>query len=191
MREHHSRSARRSFGQSEQNRQLLPDAVPYPPDRLDGGGRTVAGTLLRTSGLDPTYLLAELTGWAIAILTGITIALPYVLRRRGAPLARLRPHYWIGFTLAGLSLVHAGLAMSSIPTPGGGDWAAGIWVAMGAALLVFGQVTIGAGLRTLRGPERRRRLRLHFLTMTLLVAAGLVHVALNGPLVRSLFGHPV
>jgi hypothetical protein len=142
-----------------------------------------------TAGLDPTYVLAELTGWAIAVLTGVTISLPYLLRRRAASLERLRPHYWIGFTLAGLSLVHAGLAMSSIPTPGGGDWAAGIWIAMGALLLVFGQVTIGAGLRSLRGPERRRRLRLHFLTMTLLVAAGLVHVVLNGPLVRSLLGH--
>lgn len=76
--------------------------------------------------------------------------------------------------------------MSSTPTPGGGDWAAGIWVATGALLLVFGQVSIGWGLRTARGADRRRRRRLHFLTMTALVAAGLVHVALNGPVARSL-----
>ena len=101
---------------------------------------------------------------------------------------RLRPHYWIGFTLAGLSLLHAGLAMSSTPTPGGPAWAAGIWVALGALLLVFGQVSIGAGLRTLQGRERRRRRRLHFATMTLLVAAGLAHIVLNGALARSLLG---
>lgn len=144
----------------------------------------------RTRDLDPTYALAESSGWAIAALTGVTVALPYVLRRGARPaaayLVRLRPHYWIGFTLAGLSLLHAGLAMSSTPTPGGADWAAGIWVATGAMLLVFGQVSIGWGLRTVRGAERRRRRRLHFLTMTALVAAGLVHVVLNGPVTRSL-----
>lgn len=136
--------------------------------------------------MDPTYALAELTGWAIAVLTGVTVAIPYLLRRRPAFFERLRAHYWIGFTLAGLSLVHAGLAVSSTPTPGGGDWSAGIWVAVGAMFLVFGQVSIGLGLRTLRGAERRRRRRIHFATMTVLVAAGLTHVVLNGPLARSL-----
>jgi hypothetical protein len=140
--------------------------------------------------MDPTFALAEVSGWAIALLTGVTISIPYLLRRRRGPaiLERLRPHYWIGFTLAGLSLLHAGLAMSSIPTPGGAGWAAGIWVAFGALLLVFGQVSIGAGLRTLRGAERRRRRRLHFATMTVLVAAGLAHIVLNGALARSLLG---
>jgi hypothetical protein len=136
--------------------------------------------------MDATFALADASGWAIAGLTGVTIALPYVLRRRPAFLERLRAHYWIGFTLAGLSLVHAGLAMSSTPTPGGGDWSAGIWLASGALLLVFGQVSIGYGLRSLRGAERRRRRRLHFATMTVLVAAGLAHVVLNGPVARSL-----
>jgi hypothetical protein len=145
----------------------------------------VRGHHLR-SRLDITCALAESSGWVIALLTGVTVALPYVLRRRPAYQARLRPHYWIGFTLAGLSLLHAGLAMSSTPTPGGGDWAAGIWVATGAMLLVFGQVALGAGLRTLQGEERRRRKRLHFAVMTLLVAGGLVHVVLNGALTREL-----
>ena len=79
--------------------------------------------------------------------------------------------------------------MSSGPTPGGGEWAAGIWVATGALLLVVGQVSIGVGLRTVPDAERRRRRRLHFLTMTLLVTAGVVHVLLNGPVARSLLIH--
>ncbi len=142
--------------------------------------------------MNPTFALAEASGWVIAVLTCVTVALPYALRGRLPPVAyleRLRPHYWIGFTLAGLSLLHAGLAMSSGPTPGGADWAVGIWVATGALLLVFGQVSLGLGLRGapgLSGPERRRRRRLHLLTMVLLVVGGLTHVALNGPLVRSL-----
>jgi hypothetical protein len=139
-----------------------------------------------------TLALAESSGWLIALLTGVTVALPYLLRRGRTPaayLVRLRPHHWIGFTLAGLSLLHAGLAMSAGASPGGADWAVGIWVATGALLLVFGQVSLGLGLRGtpgLSGIERRRRRRLHLLTMLLLVAGGLTHVVLNGPLVRSL-----
>src|SRR2546429_6338535 len=79
--------------------------------------------------MDPTYLLAESTGWAIVLLTAITVGLPH--------LRRLRPHYWIGFTLAGLSLLHAGLAMSAGVTPGGAGWAVGIWLATGGALPVL------------------------------------------------------
>ena len=140
--------------------------------------------------VDPTPFLAESSGWAIAALTGVTIVIPYLLRRGARPgyLDRLRPHYWIGFTLAGLSFVHAGLAMSAGLTPGGAGWAVGIWVATGAMLLVIGQVSLGLGLRTPGGDDRRRRIRLHFLTMVALVAGGLVHVVLNGPVVRALLG---
>jgi hypothetical protein len=140
--------------------------------------------------MDPTAVLAETSGWAIVALTGVTVVLPYLFRRRGwrggSYLDRLRPHYWIGFTLAGLSFVHAGLAMSAGTTPGGAGWAIGIWVATGAMLLVLGQVSLGLGLRRPGGDDRRRRRRLHFLTMVGLVAAGLLHVVLNGPVVRAL-----
>jgi hypothetical protein len=142
--------------------------------------------------VNPTFALAEASGWVMAGLTVLTVALPYLVRRGRPPaayLARLRPHYWIGFTIAGLSLLHAGLAMSSGAAPGGADWAVGIWVATGALLLVFGQVSLGLGLRSTPGlgdAERLRRRRLHLLVMVALVAGGLVHVVLNGPLVRSL-----
>ena len=137
-----------------------------------------------------TFALAESSGFVIAALTLLTIALPYLLRRRlqwvGSYLERLRPHYWIGFTIAGLSLVHAGLAMSSGPTPGGVDWSVGIWIATGAMLLVFPQIQLGLGLRQATTPERKRRRRLHFLTMALLVGAAAGHVLLNGPALRGL-----
>jgi hypothetical protein len=142
--------------------------------------------------MSPALALAEVSGWAVAGLTGIAIALPYALRRGLPPAAyleRLRPHYWIGFTLAGLSLLHAGFAMSAGATPGGVAWAVGTWVAIGALLLVFGQVSLGLSLRAepgLSGTERRRRRLLHLLVMAMLVSGGLVHVVLNGPLVRSL-----
>jgi cytochrome b561 len=136
------------------------------------------------------YLLTEASGWVIAALTVVTVTLPYLLRRRlqwaGPYLERLQPHYWIGFTIAGLSLIHAGLAMSSGPIPGSVDWSVGIWVAAGAMLLVFPQVSLGIGLRQAASPERKRRRRLHLLTMTLLVCAGVAHLLLNGPAVRGL-----
>jgi hypothetical protein len=136
------------------------------------------------------YLLTEASGWVIAALTVVTVTLPYLVRRRlqwaGPYLERLQPHYWIGFTIAGLSLIHAGLAMSSGPIPGSVDWSVGIWVAAGAMLLVFPQVSLGMGLRQAACPERKRRRRLHLLTMTLLVCAGVAHLLLNGPAVRGL-----
>jgi hypothetical protein len=138
-----------------------------------------------------TYLLAEFSGWVIAGLTAVTVFLPFVLRRRlrwaGTYLERLRPHYWIGLTIAGLSLIHAGLAMSSGPAPQSVDWSVGIWVATGAMLLVFPQVQLGLGLRQPGSPERKRRRRLHLLTMALLVSAGAAHVVLNGAVLRGLF----
>ncbi len=79
--------------------------------------------------------------------------------------------------------------MSAGPVPGAAAWAVGIWVAIGAMLLVFGQLSLGLGLRQPACPERRRRRRLHFLTMTMLVAAGLVHVVLNGPLTHHLLAY--
>ena len=136
------------------------------------------------------YLLTEASGWVIAALTVVTITLPFALRRRlkwaGPYLQRLQPHYWIGFTIAGLSLIHAGLAMSTGPIPSSVDWSVGIWVATGAMLLVFPQVSLGMGLRQPASPERKRRRRLHLLTMGLLVCAGVAHLLLNGPAVRGL-----
>jgi hypothetical protein len=141
--------------------------------------------------------LGELSGWVVAAMVALTIPLPYVLRGRLlAPagwggisyMVRLRPHYGIGYTIAGLGVLHAGLAMSS-PLPfGSGGYATGLWVATGAILLVIGQATVGHRLRSLRGEERLRLRRTHFRLMVLLVAGGLVHVLLNGAVFRSIAG---
>jgi hypothetical protein len=52
-------------------------------------------------------------------------------------------------------------------------------------LLVFGQLSLGLGLRRPGGPDRRRRRRLHLLTMFLLVGAGAGHLALNAPAISG------
>lgn len=126
------------------------------------------------------FLLSESTGWAAAALIGVTVLIAYVLRERMAP------HYWIGYAIAGLTVVHAWLSMS----PGSHTtlFVAGIWIASGAMLVVFAQVTTGLRLRDMQGPARQRQRRLHFWIMALLVTAGAVHVVLNGALIHRLTG---
>lgn len=140
-------------------------------------------------------VLGEVSGWLIAAMVLLNASLPYLLRGRVlAPrgwalpyLERMRPHYWIGSTVAGLGLLHAGFAMSA-PVQLSGASAAGLWIATGGMLLAFGQVALGLQLRTLRGQLRLRLRKTHFRVMAVLVAIGIVHVALNGVLVRGVLG---
>jgi hypothetical protein len=140
-----------------------------------------------------SFLLSEATGWVIAVLVPMTIAIPYAVRgRRLAPegwgigyLQRMVPHYWIGYTIAGASVVHVGFAMAG-PLPAGGAYQAGLWIATGGALLVFGQVLLGVRLRERRGPGRLRLRRAHFAVMAGLVSAGALHLLLNGAVLQSL-----
>ena len=134
-------------------------------------------------------VLGATTGWLVAGLTALNVSLPYLLRgRRLAPvgwsmpyLERMRPHYWIGMTIVGLTLLHAGVAMSG-PLRTGGPYMAGLWVAAGGLFLVAGQAMVGMRLRTLRGTERLRLRRMHFRMMLGLVAVGIAHIFLNFPL---------
>ena len=139
------------------------------------------------------FVLSEASGWLIAVLAVITIVLPYLLRgRRLAPegwslgyLQRMTPHYWIGYTIAGLSLLHASFAMSA-PMPSGGTAVTGIWVGTGGMLLIFGQLMLGMRLRELRGTGRLQLRRWHFATVIALALVGALHVGLNGPVVQSI-----
>lgn len=137
-------------------------------------------------------LIAAASGWVVAALTVVNVSLPYLLRGRllaangwSLPyLERMRPHYWIGVTVAGLTLLHAGLAMSA-PLRTEAPYTAGLWIATGGLLLVIGQASVGMRLRTLRGAERLRLRRTHFRLMVGLVIVGLIHIALNGSFLRS------
>ena len=139
-----------------------------------------------------SFLLSEASGWLIVVLAGITVTLPYLVRgRRLAPegwgvgyLQRLTPHYWIGYTIAGLSVLHATLAMSG-PILGGNAYLTGIWIGTAGMLLGFGQVSLGVRLRSLRGEGRLRLRRWHFAAMAALAIVGGLHVWLNGALVHA------
>lgn len=139
-------------------------------------------------------VIGAATGWVVAVLTAVNISLPYLLRGRllaangwNVPyLERMRPHYWIGLTVAGLTLLHAGVAMSA-PMRGGGLYVTGLWIATGGLFLLLGQVSVGMRMRTLRGVERLRLRRTHFRFMVGLVVAGLLHIVLNAGFAQGVF----
>lgn len=127
----------------------------------------------------------------LVLLLAVTITLPFLLRRHGRTSAdrrpfrqRLRPHYWLGYVIAALVLLHAAAALSS----GGTALMAtsGVYLANGALLAVVAQVFLGLVLREQsprRTPVYRRR---HFWVMIAIVVLALGHIALSSPFVHAL-----
>jgi hypothetical protein len=136
---------------------------------------------------------SAMSGWVFVLLLPFAIALPFLLRRgktgRGdqRPLVqRLRAHYWLGYALAALAVLHAwiatgtGLALQANTT--------GVYLATGALFLVVAQVVLGL---LLREPSLRRRTvmrRRHFWVMVGIVSLALGHIALNSVLVHRILG---
>lgn len=138
----------------------------------------------------PAELVTRFGGWSAAILLGICLGLPYVLRptasSRALPLPpgssrpyldRLRPHYLSGVLGIGLSVSHA---YASMRTPAVRHTnAAGLWLATGALGLLLTQAAIG---QTLRRPELvgRRSVRMYHYWMALAVVSLILsHISLN------------
>jgi len=133
------------------------------------------------------FLLVSVTGWVAVLFTGVEVALPYIIRtkvvpdsRAGLPASvpRLRtgmwPHYWLGFALVGLVLVHASFVG---PMMGRSD-ATGTWAATLALCLLFLQVGLGLNLKSGTGPIRQLR-QWHFWSMIGLAASVLAHLFRN------------
>lgn len=136
--------------------------------------------------------LTSLSGWIQLPLFGALVLLPYLLRgkalrtagvRAGPFLERMRPHYWIGFAVAGLTLLHAVVPMSSGLMRGAN--LTGLYLATGALFLVLIQVFLGFNLRNPKLPERRAVRRWHFWIMVAMASAGIVHIWLNSALLQS------
>ena len=85
------------------------------------------------------YFLTAVSGWLGTIGIAFGTLLPYLLRRtalsrrlgielvnRQPYLGRMWPHYWVGYSIAGVSALHAWLPMSSghVRTSGAGLWIA-------------------------------------------------------------------
>jgi hypothetical protein len=143
------------------------------------------------------FLLMTATGWAAVLATGITIALPYIIRNTlrhttaqssaasssarlpSLPVPgwriRLWPHYWLGYALLALVLVHTSFVMG--PAMGRSD-ATGIWSATLALCLLFLQIALGLILKEGTGNQRLMR-RWHFWSMIVFIALLLTHLARN------------
>ena len=140
--------------------------------------------------------LISVTGFGLVALGACTIALPYLLRStwyartiealgfKGVPLLRrMRPHYWLGITIAVVTIGHALLPLFGGVT--GSVNLLGLSLAVLAWCLVVPQVMLGLRLRDPKTPERTALRWLHFAIMVCLVVLALGHIALNSPTLRA------
>ncbi|MGO8946733.1 MAG: hypothetical protein ACLQUY_03520 [Ktedonobacterales bacterium] len=145
----------------------------------------------------PALLIASASGWSLVVMTAVTISIPFLLRRQmqGVPLRvkfqqgrtflkRMWPHYWLGYAIAAVTLVHTVVAL--------GSGAAksvdllGLFLASAALFLVFFQVLLGLNLRKPGIPSRRALRRMHLGLMIAIVVLGLGHILLDSPTLHSL-----
>lgn len=137
-----------------------------------------------------TIVLIGFSGWLLALLLPLTITLALRLRRSSEPATgasrgpRWRLHFWLGYGIAILTLLHAAIATGTgislrVDT-------LGLYLATGALLLVVVQVFIGLLLRepSLRRRPVVRRWHLWVMAGVVLLAAG--HIALNSVLLHGI-----
>jgi hypothetical protein len=136
-------------------------------------------------------ILIGVSGWLVVLLLPITITLPLRLRpvdRLAAgqrPIQeRLRPHYWLGYAIATLVLIHAtaatgtGVALRAEMT--------GMYLATGGLLLVCVQVFLGLLLRERSLRRRAVVRRRHVRVMLGIIVLALGHIALNSATLHTL-----
>lgn len=134
------------------------------------------------------FVLVIVTGWMAVIGVGIEVSLPYLLRnttartspdgppQRAASLrTRLWPHYWIGYALVALILMHASFVMG--PAVRASD-TLGLWSATLALCVLFVQVGIGVVLKSAPGNQRQVR-GWHFWSMVIFSILLTAHLLRN------------
>jgi hypothetical protein len=127
------------------------------------------------------FLWTALSGWLATLLLGAGVSLPYVIRSArqiAIPyLVRLRPHYWLGFTIPIVGFVHAWLPMSAGHIRGFNR--TGLLLATAALVAMLWQIGLGLSLRNAEVPTRRKIRPLHFWTMVVTVGLVATHIVLN------------
>ena len=137
------------------------------------------------------YAITSATGWVMIVLLVATIIYPFLLRSGILGpvqpfLKRMRFHYWLGYSIAGILLVHVWVPMSA--GLAGRTNALGLDLATVALCLICGQVMLGRQLRWPKLSIRRVVRRWHFWVMIGIVVFVLGHVALNSGTIQSLIG---
>lgn len=135
------------------------------------------------------YSITSATGWVLMVLLIATILYPFLLRSGLLGpvqpfLKRMRFHYWLGYSIAGIVLVHLIIPMSA--GLAGRVNAAGLYLATVALFLIFVQVSLGRRLSWPKLSMRRVVRRWHFWVMVGIVAFVLGHIALNSGTVQML-----
>jgi hypothetical protein len=127
----------------------------------------------------------SITGWVAAALFGVAIGSSLVNRSRLKAGLRFsigwfRAHNWLGAvaTVAGVAHCLASITRSTLPV---GE-EIGIWAGAAAVGLLVLTAFAGSGLSGAKRDARRRIRRNHVATMFAVLAVGIVHTALNGPL---------
>ena len=136
--------------------------------------------------------ITSITGWIACVLIGLEILLPYIFRKNrlsvwlgtaanstSAPyLKRLWPHYWLGYLLLILSVIHTVVPMQA------GDlrqWnITGLWIATVALLVMLLQGALGLWLQDSKLVGRALLRSWHYWLMFGIVLLVGVHVWLNG-----------
>jgi hypothetical protein len=136
--------------------------------------------------------ITSVTGWIGFVLIGLGVLFPYLLRRNrlsvwlgtakiaaGTPyLRRMWPHYWLGYLLLLLSLIH-----SVVPLQAGdlrGLNMIGLWLATGGFLFLLLQSAIGLWLQDAALIGRATMRSCHYWLMFGVVILVSIHVWLNG-----------
>lgn len=136
------------------------------------------------------YSITSATGWILMVQLIAVIVYPFLLRSGLLGpvqpfLKRMRFHYWLGYSIAGIVLVHVWIPMST--GLAGRVNAAGLYLATVALLLIFVQVSLGRRLSWPKLSMRRVVRRWHFWVMVGIVGFVLGHIALNSGTVQMLF----
>jgi hypothetical protein len=125
------------------------------------------------------------TGWIAAALFGVAIAASLVNRwrlasSRGFSMGWFRAHNWLGAvaTFAGLGHCLASVGRGTLPA----GQEVGIWAGAAAVGLLVLTAFAGSGLSGANRDARPKIRRNHVVTMFAVLAVGIVHTALNGPL---------
>ena len=135
------------------------------------------------------YSITSATGWVMMVLLIATILYPFLLRSGLLGpvqpfLKRMRFHYWLGYSIAGIVLVHVWIPMSA--GLAGRVNAAGLYLATIALFLIFVQVSLGRRLSWPKLSVRRTVRRWHFWVMAGIVVFVLGHIALNSGSIQML-----
>ena len=131
----------------------------------------------------------SVTGWVLIVLLITTIVYPFLLRRGWLGpvqpfLRRMRLHFWLGYSIASIGLLHAWVPMSA-GFASRAD-ALGLNLATGAWLLVLLQVGLGWFLSQPKLGPRRLVRRWHFWVMIGLAVLIIAHVGLNSGTLQML-----